>query len=258
MAFPLVLLLVWIGFQLVFVFFANRVALAAAEEGARAARSYTGSAAAGDARAHKFLTELGSGVLVEPTVRAYRTPERAGVVVEGRAQQLVPGLSMVLRVHRAAEGPVERFRGTSAMTRHRSWLRDERGSMALELVAIVPLIVLLWLVGVFALRMAVANGDIEAAARDAARSASIARSAAGAQTAAARSATSWPAVAASAAACRWRPAPGTSAPAARSLSRSPAPSAWTTWPSPLRRQAGPAGLHRPVDPYRGVQGLPPT
>jgi Flp pilus assembly protein TadG len=110
-AFPLVLLLVWIGFQLVFVFFANRVALAAAEEGARAARSYTGSAAAGDARAHKFLTELGSGVLVEPTVRAYRTPERAGVVVEGRAQQLVPGLSMVLRVHRAADGPVERFRG---------------------------------------------------------------------------------------------------------------------------------------------------
>ena len=95
-AFPLVLLLVWIGFQLVFVFFANRVALAAAEEGARAARSYTGSATAGDTRAHKFLTELGSGVLVEPTVRAYRTPERAGVVVEGRAQQLVPGLSMVL------------------------------------------------------------------------------------------------------------------------------------------------------------------
>jgi Flp pilus assembly protein TadG len=111
-AFPLVLLLVWIGFQLVFVFFANRVALAAAEEGARAARSYTGSAAAGDARAHRFLTELGSGVLVDPTVRAYRTPERAGVVVEGRAQQLVPGLRMVvLRVHRAAEGPVERFRG---------------------------------------------------------------------------------------------------------------------------------------------------
>jgi hypothetical protein len=74
------------------------------------------------------------------------------------------------------------------MTGHRSWLRDERGSMALELVAIVPIIVLLWLVGVFALRMAVANGDIEAAARDAARSASIARSAAGAQTTAARSA----------------------------------------------------------------------
>ena len=110
-AFPLVLLLVWIGFQLVFVFFANRVALAAAEEGARAARSYTGSAAAGDARAHRFLDELGSGVLRQPTVQAYRTTERAGVVVEGRPQQLVPGLGMVVRVRRVVEGPVERFRG---------------------------------------------------------------------------------------------------------------------------------------------------
>src|SRR5215218_8633813 len=109
-AFPLVLLLVWIGFQLVFVFFANRVALAAAEEGARAARSYTGSAAAGDARAHRFLDELGSGVLRQPTVQAYRTPQRAGVVVEGRPQQLVPGLGMVVRVRRVVEGPTERFR----------------------------------------------------------------------------------------------------------------------------------------------------
>src|SRR6266540_4842970 len=36
--FPVVLLLVWIGFQLAFVFLANRVALAADEEGARSAR----------------------------------------------------------------------------------------------------------------------------------------------------------------------------------------------------------------------------
>jgi Flp pilus assembly protein TadG len=109
--FPVLLLVVWIGFQLAFVFLANRVALAAAEEGARAARSYTGSAAAGDARAHRFLAELGSGVLLQPTVQAYRTAERAGVVVEGRPQQLVPGLGMVVRVRRVVEGPVERFRG---------------------------------------------------------------------------------------------------------------------------------------------------
>jgi Flp pilus assembly protein TadG len=109
--FPVLLLVVWIGFQLAFVFLANRVALAAAEEGARAARSYTGSAAAGDARAHRFLDELGAGVLRQPTVHAYRTPERAGVVVEGRPQQLVPGLGMVVRVRRVVEGPVERFRG---------------------------------------------------------------------------------------------------------------------------------------------------
>ena len=66
--------------------------------------------------------------------------------------------------------------------------RDERGSMALELPVVATLIALCWLVVVFALRLAVANGDVEAAARDAARSASIARSPAAAQRAAATSA----------------------------------------------------------------------
>jgi uncharacterized protein (UPF0333 family) len=66
---------------------------------------------------------------------------------------------------------------------------SERGSMALELVALAPVIVLvIWLFGVYALRLAVANGDVEAAARDAARSASIARSAGAANQAAAASA----------------------------------------------------------------------
>lgn len=65
---------------------------------------------------------------------------------------------------------------------------EQRGSMALELVVIAPLLVVLWLFGVYALRMSVANGDIEAAARDAARSASIARSAAAAPARAATSA----------------------------------------------------------------------
>jgi hypothetical protein len=65
----------------------------------------------------------------------------------------------------------------------------QRGSMALELVVLAPVLVLVvWLLGVYALRLAVANGDVEAAARDAARSASIARTAAGAQAAAAASA----------------------------------------------------------------------
>ena len=109
--FPVVLLLVWIGFQLAFVFLANRVALAAAEEGARSARGYAGSAAAGDARAHRFLAQLDSNVLLQPQVHAYRTSERAGVVVEGQTQQVVPGLGLVLHVRRAVDGPVERFRG---------------------------------------------------------------------------------------------------------------------------------------------------
>jgi len=79
------------------------------------------------------------------------------------------------------------------MTRHHhDPAAGERGSMALELVLLAPVIVLVvWLFGVYALRLAVANGDVEAAARDAARSASIARSAdAARQTAAVSAATS--------------------------------------------------------------------
>ncbi len=79
------------------------------------------------------------------------------------------------------------------MTRHHhDPAAGERGSMALELVLLAPVIVLMvWVFGVYALRLAVANGDVEAAARDAARSASIARSAdAARQTAAVSAATS--------------------------------------------------------------------
>jgi Flp pilus assembly protein TadG len=107
--FPVVMLLVWIAFQFAFVFLANRVALAAAEEGARAARVYSGSAAAGQTRAQRFLSELGSHLLLDPQVQASRGTDTARVVVTGHAQQLVPG--MRARVSRAVEGPVERFRG---------------------------------------------------------------------------------------------------------------------------------------------------
>jgi len=128
--------------------------------------------------------------------------------------------------------------------------------MALELVAIVPIIVLLWLVGVFALRMAVANGDIEAAARDAARSASIARSAAGAQTAAARSAAT--SLASSGRVCRSLQVATITGDfrAGGSVTVTCAIRLDNLAPLNLRgakqvRQAYTA----PVDPYRGVQGL---
>jgi Flp pilus assembly protein TadG len=57
-------------------------------------------------------------------------------------------------------------------------LRDERGSLALELVVLTPVLVLmLWVVGALALRAMVAHAQVDSAARDAARAASIARSA---------------------------------------------------------------------------------
>lgn len=68
-------------------------------------------------------------------------------------------------------------------------MRNERGSLALELVVLTPVLVLtLWVVG--ALRVMVAHAQVDDAARDAARAASIARSAGAARQAAAAAAAS--------------------------------------------------------------------
>ncbi len=72
----------------------------------------------------------------------------------------------------------------------RSRMREERGSLALELVVLTPVLVLtLWIVGALSLRAMVAHAQVDSAARDAARAASIQRSAATAQRAAALGAT---------------------------------------------------------------------
>lgn len=107
--FPLLMLLVWIGMQLVLVFFANRVALSAAQEGVRAARERTGSVTIAERRAQRYLDQLGSTLLLHPQVRASRTADVATVQVSGQAQQLVPFLAH-LRVVQVAESPRERFR----------------------------------------------------------------------------------------------------------------------------------------------------
>jgi len=108
--FPVLMLLVWIGMQLVLVFFANRVALSAAQEGVRAARERTGSTTVAERRAQRYLDQLGSTLLLHPQVRASRTADAARVEVSGHAQQLVPFFAR-LRVVQVAESPRERFRG---------------------------------------------------------------------------------------------------------------------------------------------------
>jgi Flp pilus assembly protein TadG len=66
----------------------------------------------------------------------------------------------------------------------------ERGAVAVELVALAPVLIMaMWLVAVFALRLMLVDAQVDAAARDAARAASIARSPQAARTAAATAAT---------------------------------------------------------------------
>ncbi|SRR6266498_631766 len=107
--FPVLMLLVWVGMQLVLVLFANRVALSAAQEGVRAARAHSGTVAAAEQRTHRSLDQLGNTLLLHPQVQASRTAEIARVEVAGHAQQLVP-LFARLRVVQVVQSPRERFR----------------------------------------------------------------------------------------------------------------------------------------------------
>ena len=66
----------------------------------------------------------------------------------------------------------------------------EGGSVSVEIVALAAVLILaMWLVSVFALRLMLAHSQVDAAARDAARAASIAPSGRGARTSAASAAT---------------------------------------------------------------------
>ena len=106
--YPLVLLIAWIGMQLALVHLANRVALASAEEAASAARARTGTVSAAQQRAHRYLDLLGSGLLVDPTIRIARTPDTVVVEVDGNAERIVPGFPV--RITQTLHSPRERFR----------------------------------------------------------------------------------------------------------------------------------------------------
>jgi hypothetical protein len=85
---------------------AHRIATAAAEEGLAAASAYDGSAEDGRRTAQGYLHRLGQW-LHGTAVSATRTATTAHVAVTGKAEQLLPFLTV--RVSAEVEGPVERF-----------------------------------------------------------------------------------------------------------------------------------------------------
>ncbi len=105
---PVLLLLIMAIVQFGLWYHGSHVALAAAQEGARAARLEGGSHQAGTARARSFLAGLGREVVGRPQVEAERDRARARVEVRGSAVAVVPGLHLPIRA--VSEGPVERFR----------------------------------------------------------------------------------------------------------------------------------------------------
>ena len=107
--FPVLLALIVAIVQYGLWFHARSLALAAAQEGVTAARTYGAEPAAGPARAREFLTAHGAGTLTDVTV-APTTPGagQVGVQVTGRSLSLLPGVPGLV-VTQSASGPRERF-----------------------------------------------------------------------------------------------------------------------------------------------------
>ena len=105
--FPLLLMLVMVIFQVALWWHARHVAQAAAQEGARVARIYQGSAADGQAKAEEYLSALAPRLLPQRAVSVSRSATTVTVQVRGTVVKIVPGLR--LDVEETSTSPVERY-----------------------------------------------------------------------------------------------------------------------------------------------------
>ena len=104
---PVLLFCVLVIVQFALWFHASHLAIAAAQEGNRAARVSDGSAAAGQARAESFLEQSAHALVVDTQVVATRDATTARVEVSGYVMSVIPGLRMPL--HAVSQSEVERF-----------------------------------------------------------------------------------------------------------------------------------------------------
>jgi len=105
MALPL-LVVTFIVVQAAFVYQAKGLALAAATQGANAARNYGSDANVGRDRAREFLRRVGFGI-TDTEITASVNGNVATITVKGKAQSIIPFWDFP--VSQTAFGPVERF-----------------------------------------------------------------------------------------------------------------------------------------------------
>ncbi len=103
---PALFAVLFLGMQAALYYHARTVAIAAAQEGARAAGAETGSESRGIDAANAFIDDIGNDVLQQAVAQAERTATTATVVVEARSLSVIPGWSPVIR--QSATVPVER------------------------------------------------------------------------------------------------------------------------------------------------------
>ncbi len=178
---PLLLLLIMGVIQFALWEHAEHIASAVAQQGVSVARLQGETAGAGQAEAHSVLDQLGPSVLSDANITATRTATTTTVIVDRACREhprdLHPaGQSDRCRphrdVHQCGRGAVI---GRPLLRRLRRGGAGESGSVATELVLLTPLLILMLLFVVALGRLAGARLDVDGAAAQAARAASIAR-----------------------------------------------------------------------------------
>ena len=104
---PLLFLILFAGVQGALFYHARSLAIAAAQEGARAASAQHGSIADGTAAATDFLHQAAGDSLTHLQVTVTRTATTATNTVTGTSLSVVPGWT--LTVDQSASLPVERI-----------------------------------------------------------------------------------------------------------------------------------------------------
>lgn len=103
---PVMFLLMFLGVQAAMIYHGRTVAIAAAQEGARAVAAQYGTTGDGQVAAAAFVAAAGGeGTLREVTVTAARTATTATVEVSGTTMSVIPGWTPTIT--QSASAPVE-------------------------------------------------------------------------------------------------------------------------------------------------------
>ncbi|MEC4016495.1 TadE family protein [Streptomyces sp. H27-D2] len=110
---PVLFFLIFATVQFALYFFADHVAQAAAQAGAREARAMADENPGGwqgkaKSTADSYIEQLGPTLLIGPDVKTVQPEQNVvGVEIEASVPAVFPGLN--LTVHAQSQGPVERF-----------------------------------------------------------------------------------------------------------------------------------------------------
>jgi len=105
---PVLFLVMFLGLQAALFYHARTVAIAAAQQGARAAGAETGTTSDGIDAATSFIAAAGGPDVIEnASVSGSRSATQATVTIQGAALSVIPGWSPM--VQQSAIVPVERI-----------------------------------------------------------------------------------------------------------------------------------------------------